>query len=283
MNNLKDLFLNKHGADKRNLQLHVIFLMLAIMTSITISFNKTYAFVIILFVFTLFIANEYVGIQNNSLTDFNEVTYSKLLRLQEKANAYVSQHIKLLQNHKNGLHVKVVNQMYNAAKLDCLYIDASLIIFLESIIKLFEYNSKGFYDVLIGTNYLLKLRFQVEEYINSNASDGVINIPENITDIYEESIRVKSKLINTMHDFIYTVPKIQTMYRYVETVTDRYNILLTRNIDIIENYYQKHMSNNTINTSTRYVFRNMAKPVDTLADHSISPTKSPGKLISFYN
>lgn len=275
MDPILDLFYNKSGTHAKNLQFEVISLAVIISIFLFIYTPKTYGFVILLIVFLYFISLNYVKLNNAKIYDFNQITMIKLQTLQDISNKYI------LSLSKLGYSQKVINNLLNNNKLDALYLDANLISFLYSISELNQFNSKEFFALLKNTNNILKIKGQIEDYINSNNGET----PENIAEMFQNTLQLKTNAINNLHNFIYSVPKIKKMFTYIEDVIDRYSVLISRNTDTINLYYKYHLKNTKINTMTKFVSYNETKPFDINENYSVNPTKHKNlneKLLNFY-
>jgi hypothetical protein len=270
-----NLFYNESGSYAKNLQFEVLILITFITAFLFIYAPKTYGFVILLLALLYFISNNYINLQTSKFDDFNKITMTKLQSLQDISNKYI------LSLGKLGYKPKIVNNLLNNNKLDSLYLDANLISFLYSIIDLNSFNSKEFFFLLENTNNILKIRRQIEDYINANNG----KTPENIAQMFESAINLKTKAINNVHNFIYSVPKINKMFQYIEDIIDRYSVLISRNTDIINSYYQYHLKNTKINTMTKFVSYNETKPFNIHENYPIHVTKNKNdklKTLKFY-
>lgn len=275
MNELQELFLSSHGEYKRQIQFNSILIVSIIIMFFSYYYDNTqYAHIIVLILFALYIANKYVVSEKNVVRDFNEKTMYKLNVLQIKANDYLNAKINLIENTSGKVFTqKIINDIYKSSKLNALYIDATLIDFLFSIVPLYEYNSQEFYLLLKGANNILNIRKEIEEFFDANGT-----YPENIAEMLEIAIQLKSNTINNVHNFIYTVPKIKIMNDYVDKVIKRYGVLISRNINIIYKHYKNNIEKKGITNSTKFVSYNTTKPYDEMSNHS----PKEDKLISFY-
>jgi len=156
--------------------------------------------------------------------------------------------------------------------LDYLYLDTNLIVFLHSIIPLHEFNKDEFYKLLIGTNNILRLRGEIEAFYKANKS-----YPTNIAQMFEDAIYLKTKVLNNMHNFIYSVPKTNVMYNYVDQTTDRYNVLITKNLDKIHLYYKNNFKKTGFTNNSTVIHYKATKPFD--PDNDTNLIKPP----YFYN
>lgn len=278
LDNLQDLFTNQHGLFFKTLQFESLFIIVFVVIFFTYYFNKTYGFVIILLAFAFFIANSYVGIKTNTLNDFNHITLVKLQKLQNTANMAVNNKLKIINvSNPNTLTQTEKKKLYENSQLDFLYIDANMIHFLESIIPIAKYNELEFYSLLKGTNNILKIKSQIDTYYESNK-----RYPTNTSELFETANQLKTNTINNLHNFIYTIPKSQTMRNYLHDATERYSVLINRVTDSIHQSYKNNIKQNGINASTHFVSYNQTKPFDTISNHSILPGSSDHTLQQFY-
>ena len=272
MNELIELFKNQHGYYSKSLQFQVVIFSILIILFFNTYFKSNYGFVIILIVFTLYLANLYVTINQTSLQDFNKDTMYKLRVLQSKIDEYQN---KLQTRFKKSN--KLTQKQQKNLKLDSMYLDANLIHFLYSILPIYEYNDSEFYSLLNGTNNILTLRKEIEEIYESNKK-----FPENISQMLEASLILKTKTVNNLHNFIYSIPKTNTMYKYLDEITNHYNILITRNIDKIYKMYNLNIKRNGINNSTLFITYDNTKSFDTTSNHSTIGGNLSNKLIPFF-
>lgn len=273
---LKDLFTQDHGSFSKNLQFDTLVIFIVVIIVFTSFFNNNYGFVIILIVFAIYIANTYVSIQNDKTNDFNSVTMVKLQSLQSKVYEHIRKKMSQNNNNKFALKQSDVQDLYKKNELDSLYIDANLIHFLYSIIKLDDYNSDIFFLLLKGTNNILRIKKDIDMFYESNK-----RYPENISELFESALILRSNTINNLHDFIYTIPKISVMYKYLSDSVDRYSVLISRITDSIYASYQDNMKLQGINTNTRFISYNTTKPYESSKNHPIILHQG-NKQIPFY-
>jgi type III secretory pathway component EscS len=275
---LINLFQNKTGYYNKQIKFEVILLCLGIIIILTSMFDKTYGFVILLLAFVLFISNTYVNVRSNSLGDFNKITMFKLNTLQDKANEYYQ--YKMRQMNSNISQNKVKQSLNSNYQLNSLFIDSNMIHFLYSILPLYQYNQNEFYLLLKSTDQLLQIKKEILEFYEANKK-----YPENIAEMFEISIQLKTSGINHLHNFIYSVPKLNRMYNYMNDVVNRYHILISRNTDDIHKAYQHYNKLTGINNSTKIISyypnlgNNTTKPYDAMLNHN---SNEPNKLIPFY-
>jgi hypothetical protein len=278
LEDLKNLFIKQHGNYAKNLQFQSLVIIVLIMIFFTKYFPKTYGFVIILVIFALYISDNVVNVNNTFVNDFNHITMVKLQILQDKVNQHINTKLNLVKssNNKTTLTSEEIKKIYDNNKLDSLYIDANMIHFLESIVSLYDYNSYTFYLLLKGTNNILKLKKEIDEFYEANKA-----YPINTSEMLENALELKSNTINNIHNFIYSVPKSTVMFNYVNQITNRYNILISRITDSIYKSYLKSIDLNGINANTKFVSYNTTKPYDPKLNHPIIPN-TEDKLIQYY-
>jgi radical SAM superfamily enzyme with C-terminal helix-hairpin-helix motif len=122
-----------------------------------------------------------------------------------------------------------------------------MIEFLYSIKKLSEWDQSEFYLLLKGTNNILKLKNEIEEYYDKNKK-----YPDNIYQMFEQALLLRKNTINNIHAFIYNIPKTAILYDYLDKITNRYMILISRNTDKMYCYVQNHIKQVGINSDTKY-------------------------------
>ena len=270
MDEIVNLFKNENGYYKRRLQFNVILIFVVIFFLFSKIFNPNTSTIIIL-IFALFISNMFVKSTNNTNNDVNEKIFYKLQSLQEKMFDYINNQIKLKKkkNTKEDL-----DKIYKANILDSLYIDSNLIDFLYSVITLYDYNPDEFYLLLKGVNNILKLRKEIEDYLP--------NVPQNIAEMLETAIKLKVNCLNNFQNFIYTIPKINKMNKYLNESITELAILLNNSITTIHNYNKDYIKKNGINNMTKFIEINKTKPFDQFSNYAIVPTQNSFKLIDLY-
>lgn len=265
-NNSKSIFFKK-------LQFEII--IIGILIFITIHNYITIKQMVILS-FTVIILIGVLKIKDDKLKDQNTITMIKLQTIQKTINDYINEKIKKIDT-TTKINNNVIKKMYKAGVLTHLYTDANLIHFIYSIIILNEYNKEEFYKFVKGVNGILKMKDEIEIYYKANGK-----FPININEMFETSLLLKTNTINNLHNFIYTIPKEDQMYKYLYNVIDRYTILIKRNIDKIYYYYQKNIKINGVNMSTKFINYNNTKEFYQKDNHYITPSKEQSKLLSFY-
>jgi hypothetical protein len=275
---LQKLFLDQHGSFAKNLQFETIVIFVVVMIILTQAFERNYGFVIILIVFALYVSNTYVTVKNDKINDFNSVTMFKLQTLQSKMYDHINKKARLVQSTgSQSIKKSDLDKIYKANELDSLYIDANLIHFLYSIIKLYEYNGDVYVSLLKGANNILKIKRQIDEYYESN---GVY--PENTSEMFDIALSLRANTINNLHDFIYTVPKTSKMYNYINDSIERYATLISRVTDNIHQSYKHNIQLTGINATTKFVNYNTTKHFDPLINYPTTPHKQQDILIPFY-
>lgn len=271
------LFVNEHGVYARNMQFQVVVLALFVTLCITYFFPQNYAFVVILFVFVMYIVQTYLSVQNTGISDYNKLTMLKLNKIQQSVNQSIQQKINRVNNTKQKLSATIVSQVFERNKLDYLFLDANMIHFIYTLLPLHKWNPDEFYMFVKGVNNILKSRGEISEYFEKNHE-----YPQNTSEMFETAIHLKTNTINNLHNFIYSVPTSNMMYTYLETVLDRYIILITRNLDIINNYYMDNIKIRGIQNSTKFVNFDNAKHFDDMDNHQLVPNKRSNKMLQFY-
>lgn len=275
MDSLVNLFSNEHGKFSRVLQFEVVVFCVAAIIFFNVYFDLNHGYAIALLSMVIYASNVYVKFRVNKLVDFNKSTLYKLDRIQEAVNKSIDMRLERI---TTKISVKQTKLLYETGKLDYLYLDATMINFLYSIIPLHEYNPHEFYIFVKGVNAILRLRGEIEQYFEEN---GIY--PQNTSEMLQTAIQLKSNTLNNLHNFIYSVPKDRAMYDYIRDATDIYNVLITRSINFIYTSYKNNIKQRGVNSSTSFVNYTNTKYLDPTCNHPISSTKEPSKLVSFYN
>lgn len=275
MDDIINLFTKEHGIYNEIFKFRVIIFFIVVLLIFTkIQLTGKSVFVLLSLVLSIYLSNLYVKVNKNELDDTNKLIYFKLQSLQSKTYEYIQYKI------KNNLGQKInIDLLYSKNKLDALYIDSNLIVFLYSIIKLSDYNPNEFYLLLKGTNNILKLKNEIEKYFDSNN-----NYPQNISEMLQNIINLKVNCINNIQNFIYTVPKTNIMYKYIDSIIVEYSVLITKNIKVIHKYHLDYIKQNGINNTTVFVNINSTKGFDSISNYSVIPGKKQNehKLIDLY-
>lgn len=250
----------------KKLRFEVILIIIATFSIITTLFPTPHQYIgiIILAVVGYFFANIWVQKSTNSIQDVNKRIMINLSELDGAVYKYIA---------TIALSEESRKELYKKYKLNSLYIDANMINFLHSILPLYKYNPEQFFKVLRGTDNILQIRHEIER----NGGELI-----NLAEMLEIAIEIRGKSISSLHDFIYTIPKSNQMYTYLHDVIDRYNVLITRNIDIIHHYYKNNLKKNGISSSTKFVSWNTTKAYDPMQNQSIHPQTASPPTMNFY-
>lgn len=274
MDNLINLFNKGNSNYDKVLQFGSIIIFIIVLVLFSKIFDKNIIFLVL---FALIFSEFYVKVNKSDLNDENKLILYKLNSLQEKIYEFINYRINLVTNGNLKLSSQDKKILFEKNKLDSLYIDSDIIEFLYSILKLYDYNQDEFYLLVKGTNNILKLRKEIENfYISSN------DIPINTAEMIENAIILKRNCMNNLQNFIYKVPKIKKMYMFIDKSIEVYNILISRNIYIM-NYIYKIGKNKEINIMTKFINLNEIKPIDELNDYSPVLHKKSIKLVELYN
>jgi hypothetical protein len=294
MDNIINLFSDTSSYQK-NFQFTAILLFIIILSI----FSKIWGasiqgiFVILAVIFALYSVDTYIRVNNDTLGDFNKTTMIKLKTLQTKINSHIQD--KITMAGLSGISLSKSDQIaiFNKNNLDSLYIDSTIINFLYSILPLYEYNPEEFYLLLKGTNNILKIRKQIEDFYiaNTHSTPDPIKpqLPsfkdhreikqdpiytENIHEMFEIAIQLRTNCLNNIHNIIYNVPKTNKMYSYIDKVIERYAVLMDHNLKIINEYHIRSIKEQGINTRTKFLHYKGTKGYDRLSNQNIIPTKS---------
>jgi hypothetical protein len=281
MDDIVNLFTKEHGIYKKIFKfqvLIVLFIILLFLTKLDL-FRNNSVYILLSIVLAIYVTNMYVKINQNDLSDNNKIIHLKLDTLQSKVYQYVKYKIITSSASDQKLSQNDIQTLYEKNKLNALYIDANMITFLHSILTLSEYNPQEFYLLLKGTNNILKLRYDIERFYSAEGK-----YPENIHEMLQVALQLKSNSMNNLQNFIYTVPKQNQMYTYVDNVLETYNILITRNVKAIHTYHLDYIKKNGINSNTIFIDINSSKPFDSTVNRSVIPSKEGLKhsLIDLY-
>lgn len=269
MENTVHLFLYEHGAFSKSLKFETVVFFVTVLVLFTFFFRKTFAFVIILLLFAMYMSELYVKTNNTKMSDFNKVTLSKLNDIQNKINIAV---LKKLDRNRL-VNDKVKMQSLKNSQMKNLYSDATMVHFLHSVLPLSDYNEQLFVTWIKGINNILDIKLKLEMYYEANQT-----YPENIAEMFEISLQLKTNTINNAHDFVYSVPNLT----YVDQILERYYLLISRNMDTIHQYYLHSNKINGINNKSKFFAYNTTKPYDKLTNHAITNKKGDSQLISLY-
>lgn len=274
---IQNLFLKQHGSFAKGLQFQTIVVFVVVMIVLTQAFEKNYGFVIILLVFALYIANTYVAVTNDRINDFNSVTMFRLQTLQSKMYDHVNNQVRLVRTSGQPLGEKEIARLYKTNELSSLYVDANMINFLFSIVKLYDYNPNVYFSLLKGTDNILRIYKEIDVFYKQTGE-----YPENTSQLLETALLLRANTINNLHDFIYTVPKTSSMYTYIGESVERYATLISRITDWIYESHLQNIQQRGINTTTKFVTYNTTKPFDALENHPVIPGSPSPTNIPFY-
>lgn len=273
MDDLIKLFVNDHGNFSRIVKFNVLVIFIFSLIVFTKSFGSLNSgvAVVILASFALIVCNLYLKMNYSEsiLQDKNKITYFKLQSLQEKVYNHVLSKIQRASIAGRGVPMKDQENLLKKNKLDALYIDSNLVIFFYSIIKLYDYNEDEFYMLLKGTNNILKIRKDIENFYNVEKQ-----YTENINEMFEIAFQLKSNCLNNLQNIIYSVPKASIMYNYIDDSIVRYNSLINKNLDAIDGYIKRSIVENGVNNRTKFIYYKNTKAYDRLSNQNIIPNKS---------
>ena len=294
MDDLINLFVNEHGIYQYyfKIQVFIVFVFLLLFLKQDI----------IIVIGALYLSNMYIkgAFNKNTKLDKNKALYLKLQELQGVTNKHVKHKIKM--SGYSGINISKDDktQLFKNNELNALYTDATMIEFLHSIIQLNEYNSYEFYMLLKGTNNILKLYKEMDDYYNANKNlqtrkpQETISLRivplesiepkyiENIGEMFETALELKRVSINSLHNMIYSVPKTTKMYKYIDQVLERYSVLVDRNLKKFEVLNNKYIKEKGITNRTKFISVNETKGYDQRLNHSIDVTKDSISYPEFY-
>jgi 23S rRNA maturation mini-RNase III len=273
MENTINLFLYEHGTFSKSLQFETIIFFVVILIVFTYFFRKTFAFVVILLIFAMYLSELYVKSKTSRVTDFNKITLSKLTDIQNKINETIINKLDTIENTGSGGHSNSKLAILRQNQMKYLYLDATMIHFIHSVLPLAKNNERLFLSWVKGVNNILLIKSQIEDYYTANQE-----YPHNISEMFQQCLQLQTNTINNVHDFVYSVPNL----KYVDQVIDRYSVLIQRNCDLIHQYYLHSHSINGINNKSKFVSYNTTKPYDAHTNHSIVNNKNKEKYLSFY-
>ena len=255
LNTLNDGILYGLNTSNKQLFFQIIVIIILVFIIFTYLFPTKYVYVIILILFAFYIGNLFIISNNTNVSNKNGMIMFHLNSLQEIVDEYIDNKIN---KDSSKLSKKEINEIHNKNKLDSLYIDSNLIEFLYSIKILNKWNPNDFYLLLKGTNNILRLRKEIEEYHDSNNK-----YPDNINQMMETTLILRSNTINNLHRFIYTIPKTHEMYEYLNKIIKRYMILISRNTDKIYLYTKENIHKTGVTSESNLaLIYNTTKPYD---------------------
>lgn len=242
--------------------LKVIAIISLVLFTLTYLFPRNYGFVVIIIIFALWISSNFIRYTQTQINTKNNQIMYHLNSLQEIVNIYIDKQLNKDVSASSKLSNKQINEIYDKNILSSMYIDGNLIEFLYSIKILSNWNDSEFYYLLKGTNNILRLRKEIEEYYKESEHHMY---PDNIFQMTEEALRLRTNTINNLHNFIYNIPKANIMYVYLDKIIQRYMILISRNTDKMYYYTQEHIKKVGINTETKFINYNNIRPYDKMS------------------
>ena len=223
-------------------------------------------------IFKYFLKKESQNVYNK-----NKEIYVYLKKIQETINNFIFYKIKLINASKEVMNKFEQKKLLKQNQINALYIDANLIVFLFDLIQISQYNVYEYYLLVKGTNNILQIKNEIDNYYNINK-----NYPENIYNLLQTCIQLKKNCMNNLHNFIYKLPKNNKIYKYHENLLKTYNDLISDHINKIYNYNKDFIKINGINTNTRFMNDYSLQDFDIYSNHNIIPMKNTKKLINLY-
>lgn len=251
------------SSDLKRSQFKAIGLVILVVSVLWLYYPNGAHKIVIVLSFALVIGNMYAKWQVQDLDETNKQLMLKLNSLQDIVNKFALEKSKTMQS-KN----------VRFTELDALYTNAGLINFLYSIRYLYDYNKPLFYLVTVGTNNILKIAMQIEAYYNANGE-----YPENTSEMFEDALLIRSKVINQIHNFVYTIPKTGVFFETQIKVIDRYMVLVTRITDTLHKYYKANIARRGISRRTFFVEYDGTKPFDSERNWATVPEKNKRTVI----
>lgn len=224
----------------KDLQFKSILIFLFIMLFFSYYF-KNYSYIIILIVFSYIITNTWIKSQYSKITDFNKETIYKLNIIQSLVDSVMKERQKRFTQTLNTHDNKNMFSNYKNSKLDFLYTNAKLIHFIYSIKFLYNYKPLEFFLFTKGVNEILKIK-------------DILNYEQTQNTIYNFSktaLELRTKTLNNLHNFIYSIPKNKHMSTYLNNIINIYINLINNDILTIINHYKKSIKN--INNKTKFI------------------------------
>ena len=241
----------------KTLMLRTIAIIAIVLFVFTYIFPTNYAYVITLIAFALWVGSNYVRYTETQVDTKNHQIMYHLNVLQEIINMYIDKQLNKDTIASSKLTNKEINMIYDKNILSSMYIDSNLIEFLYSIKQLSEWNDNEFYLLVKGTNNILRLRKEIEIYHEQNNM-----YPDNIFQMTENALQLRTNTINNMHNFIYSIPKANIIYTYLDKIIHRYMVLISRNTDKMYYYTKEHIKKVGINTDTKFINYNNIRAYD---------------------
>jgi hypothetical protein len=106
---------------------------------------------------------------------------------------------------------------------------------------------------------------------------------QNLSEMFQIAVYLKSNCVNNLQNMIYKVPKRNKFYRYIDNVIDRYIILINRNLKVISEYQLNSIKESGINVNTQFVYYKGTKPFDASRDQNMVLSKSLDQRNKLYD
>jgi hypothetical protein len=239
------LFTESHGIYRDKFKFRAILVFCTVLVVFSRVFGDDYHKIILLFCFGFIITELYTSTQSNFINDYNQETMGKMDKLQSIVDEYIKSELVKGTNNIAPISPNQVMIIQKKYRLGSMYMDANMIEFLYSIHELKKYNPKQFYKILKGTNNILNIRRQIEEYRSPNGA-----YLANIGSMLKVAISLKINLLNNLHDMIYTIPKTQEMSEYLSKSIEIYDGLLSHNIQEMYRVYKSKIESEGIHSDT---------------------------------
>jgi hypothetical protein len=249
-----DIFRPSSEHFTKTIQFESLLIFVIIIGILKIFYNGNYINIISLLIFSFYLTKVYYNDRVSLVENTNGMIKRKLKNIQNKIDSYITKKIKI----KKVTNTKDITSIHDKNQMTSLYIDANMIVFLESIIEMYEYNPDTYYKLIKGTNNILKIRLDIETYLQTN-NEYIYGI-QNQVDIANN---LKVNCIGDIHNFIYSIPKMPKMRKYVNNIITRYQELISYNTNLIEKYSNDNIRVNGINNETKFVYQMSAKPQNT--------------------
>ncbi len=164
----------------------------------------------------IIILNTILQKYNIGKSDKNKILLDKIKILQNEVYKYIDIKYKDLP-FKNP---KLKRDLYQKVELDYLYLDANIISFLHENLYLSKYNNQNFFLLVKNTNTFLKFK-----------NSYLIKEQKYKQDILQKCILLKKQILNTCHQFIYSVPKMKELYEELHKSREIFHKLLNGHLE----------------------------------------------------
>jgi hypothetical protein len=242
--NVIELFSGTDGTFKNTLRKKSVFLAVLFTSSLVYIFKDEYYKILILLVCTVILVDGYISLHSDSLEDTNKQTLLKLNQIQMKIYDYVDIDLKIKKIIPSPMDLA---KLYESVKMNAMYMDATMISFIHSILPMYEYSPEQFYRMTKGTNTILNMLLDIERFFKANNA-----FPNNTSDMLKRSLEIKSNCLNNIQNFIYSIPKEEAMFRYHYKLINRYNKLITSTINKIYEYDTANRKLIGVSSSTKF-------------------------------